>query len=306
VESDDDAACEGSRCRCPTAQGREPRAVIDREDLVRDRLIGRSLVLVALATACALLAGLTACGGDDPSGLAASKKAAGQNNSGNGNGSGTGTDSTGQRPDTTGQEPATGPVVAVQLSPANVTATVGNYVLVYALALNAEGRALPNKKFTWRSANEAVVAVSDTGLLRAVALGTTTVYASVDGKEGSAVVTVVARQEEPPPVDKFTVRGVVLGDDPGPDTMRVVRVPGATATLYRVGDAKGDTLNPRVQVASATSDAQGEFVFADVPSGYYTIEVKAPSSGPFEDGSTGFGPQRMNEVRVAVRLRRKG
>ena len=273
---------------------------------MRDRLIGRSLVLVALATACALLAGLTACGGDDPSGLDASRaKSAGQNNAGN-NGNGSGTDTSGQHPDTTGQPPATGPVVSVQLSPATVTAFVGNYVGVYALALNAEGRALPNKKFTWRSSNESVVAVSDTGLLRAVAIGTATVYASVDGKEGSALVTVVAKPEEPPPVDKFTVRGVVLGDDPQPDTMRVVRVPGATATLFRVGDAKGDTLNPRVQVATATSDAQGEFVFADVPSGYYTIEVKAPSGGPFEDGSTGFGPQRMNEVRVAVRLRRKG
>lgn len=258
---------------------------------MRDRFFPLSLLIAACVSASAM-----ACS-DSSTGPEAAKQQS--------SASGGGIDTT--RVDTSTVSPAEGPVAAVTLSAAEITVTAGNYVPLIATARNASGQALSGKKFSWRSADASIVAVSDTGILRAVAAGAVIVYASVDGKEGSARVTVVPAVELPPVVEKFTVHGIVRGVPGNGDstTTPAVLIVGATVTVYRVGTVGGDTLRTRELFATTTTDASGRFTVADVPSAYYTVEVVPAAGSAFDRGSSGFGPQRTSEITLPIVLRAK-
>lgn len=60
-----------------------------------------------------------------------------------------------------------------------------------AVALDSAGAALSGREITFVSTDTAVATVSATGLVRAVASGTATIYANSEGKAASALVTVV-------------------------------------------------------------------------------------------------------------------
>jgi hypothetical protein len=85
------------------------------------------------------------------------------------------------------------PVASVQVLPATQTRAVGDSVLVQAILRDAVGNVLSGRAIDW-SFDEAVVQAiggfTEYLALRAVAAGTTTVRASVEGKEGSATVIV--------------------------------------------------------------------------------------------------------------------
>ena len=108
----------------------------------------------------------------------------------------------------------------------------------------------------------------------------------------------------PPRPASFTVTGVAVGVESGTDTTRTVRIPAATARLYRVkaadGSAESETL-----VGTAVADANGEFVFANLASAYYRLEVEAPAGGPYVDGSVSIAPPWSTQIRIHVVLHRK-
>jgi hypothetical protein len=108
----------------------------------------------------------------------------------------------------------------------------------------------------------------------------------------------------PPAPASFTIDGVALGVEPGSDTTRTVRVAGVAARLYRVRAADGSTIAETL-VASATADANGQFVFRDVSSAHYRLNVQAPAGGPYADGSVSISPPWSTPIRVAVMLHRR-
>jgi hypothetical protein len=94
-----------------------------------------------------------------------------------------------------GDSGSTGPsgttVASVSVSPASHTLTaIGATRQLTAVAQDAEGSTITGKTFVWVSGDTTVATVSSTGMVTAVANGSTDISASVDGKTGSASVTV--------------------------------------------------------------------------------------------------------------------
>jgi hypothetical protein len=102
-------------------------------------------------------------------------------------------------------EPAPTPVVTtVAVSPAQASITVGESATVSATVRDQDSRVMADKSVTWRSSNTGVARVTSTGQvsarIEAVAAGTATVTAEVDGKSAQVSVT-VTQPSAPPPSD---------------------------------------------------------------------------------------------------------
>lgn len=83
-----------------------------------------------------------------------------------------------------------GAVATVAVAPNPASVTVGQSSQLVATAKDANGNAVTGRPVTWSSANTAIATVSESGLLKGVAAGTTTITATIDGKSGSTPVTV--------------------------------------------------------------------------------------------------------------------
>ncbi len=140
-----------------------------------------------------------------------------------------------------GDSPASpAPAVAtVQVTPAVVQLTVGASQQLAAAPLTAAGAIVAGKSALWASSNPAVASVDATGLVRGVSGGSASVTATVDGKVGSASVSVAT-------VPVATVTLV-------PATVSIAA--GATTVLAaNLADAQGGALTGRT-VTWATSNA---------------------------------------------------
>ncbi|MBV6520471.1 MAG: hypothetical protein MNPFHGCM_00586 [Gemmatimonadaceae bacterium] len=84
------------------------------------------------------------------------------------------------------------PVSSVRVTPTSNQLTVGSSLPLMAEALDAGGLEVTGKVFAWSSTNTAIVTVSSTGVITALAPGNATITASVDGVSGSATVTAIA------------------------------------------------------------------------------------------------------------------
>jgi len=82
------------------------------------------------------------------------------------------------------------PVASVTVSPATFTVNTGQTQQMSAVPRDAAGNALTGRSVTWSSTNTSVATVSPGGLLTAVAAGSTTIRATVDGTVGTSAVTV--------------------------------------------------------------------------------------------------------------------
>jgi uncharacterized protein YjdB len=105
--------------------------------------------------------------------------------------------------------------------------SLGETVQLTATASDAEGNTIADKVFTWESSDESVATVSDSGLVTAVANGTATITATVDGVSGSATITVA-------------------------QVAATVEVTPDTATLESIGET--------VQMTAVASDANGNTI----------------------------------------------
>ena len=81
-------------------------------------------------------------------------------------------------------------VVTVTVSPASSTLLPGATAQMTARALDTDGNALTRTP-SWTTSSSSVATVSASGLVTAVDVGTTTVRATVEGRSGTAAVTVV-------------------------------------------------------------------------------------------------------------------
>ena len=89
-----------------------------------------------------------------------------------------------------GTGPKVEPVASVEVSPSSDTVRVGETVQLTATTKDAEGKVLSGRRITWASNNSPVAAVSGTGLVTGVGVGSTTIVATSEGRSGTASVTV--------------------------------------------------------------------------------------------------------------------
>jgi hypothetical protein len=211
-----------------------------------------------------------------------------------------------------------GPVVTLTVAPAAASIRVGHYVALVARPLNANGQVVTGQIVQWSTLDASVAVVSDTGLVRGVAPGRTSVVATVAGLTANASIRVVASDTVPPPppppprppVAQFDLEGIVRGVLQGPDTTQTVPVAAAVVRLFRTVSPPIDSTRPPpppvppVFIGQATSDATGRFDFRNLAPGSYRLTVAAPPGSPFGDGQLDFTPSPFDSVvRVIVHLR---
>lgn len=83
------------------------------------------------------------------------------------------------------------PVASVTVTPPTAVLIVSRTVQLNATTLSAGGAVLTGRTVTWASSNTAVAGVNTTGNVTAFAPGAATITATSEGKQGSAVITVV-------------------------------------------------------------------------------------------------------------------
>lgn len=127
--------------------------------------------------------------------------------------------------------PPLAPVVgAVSIEPAARALNIGESTSLVALARTASGSVVNGKTFTWSTSSAAIASVSTDGSVTGVSAGTATISASVDGKVGTAVVTV-----SPIPVATVTLSqsAITIGSTGTAQVVAIAR------------DGNGTTLNDR-------------------------------------------------------------
>src|SRR2546426_1057937 len=159
------------------------------------------------------------------------------------------------------------PVASVTVSPGAASVIVGQAAQFTAIPKDANGFALAGRVVTWSSNNTAVATVNASGLATGVAVGSATITATSEGKNGTAVLTV-----SNVPVASVTVA-------PASASVPV----GQTAQLAATPkDASGTPLSGRVVTWASSNTAvatvNGSGLVYGVAAGAATIT--ATSEGP--------------------------
>lgn len=131
-------------------------------------------------------------------------------------------------------------VASVQVLPAQVALVPGGTATLQAVALGAAGDTLRGRSPTWSSSSTDVATISASGVVTAVAVGSTTLRATIDGIVGTAAATVV-----PPGA---TVARVLIA----PAALQLV-VGGAAALTATAHDSAGGALPGKTFVFSSTA-----------------------------------------------------
>jgi hypothetical protein len=202
------------------------------------------------------------------------------------------------------------PVASVQVTGAGTAPlTIGQTVQLTAVARDANGNDLTGRTVTWSSSAPAVASVSPTGLVTAVATGGATISATIEGRTGSAAVTVaglvVLTSVQPAALragEPATLRG--QGFSPNPAS-NVVTVGGEAAIV-----TQASATELQILVAADACQVTGPVSVRVTVSG----EASNPLNHPFQaDGAplqmavgtqqvlTGqlclrFGPSAANET----------
>lgn len=156
------------------------------------------------------------------------------------------------------------PVATVEISPSTASVVVGQTTQLAATARNVRGQALTGRSVIWTSSSPAVASVSTTGVVSGLSPGIAVIIASVDGKQGSATVTVRSV-----PVVSVSVT---------PSTASTIVGQSVTLTATTM-DGAGNTLNGRIvgwtssntSIATVTSSG----VVTGVGSGTATITASS-------------------------------
>ncbi len=201
---------------------------------------------------------------------------------------------------------SSGPVAAtVTVSPASASLQVGGTQQLTATARDSAGNVLSHP-VTWSSSAPAVASVGASGLVSALAAGSATVTATVDGKSAGAAITVVASGTAPAPTawpnDEPSGLTQLLAANGStkyyfaPNANVVVGARWSDATLYAAANN-----GTRVQVVSDAASKFGTVVrkwtFAGEQSGF---------NGEYDwQGAPGFGDvngYRQLYVRMVFRF----
>jgi len=160
-------------------------------------------------------------------------------------------------------------VASVAVTPATASLTaLDDTTRLTARALDAGGRAIAGKTFTWTSSDALVAAVGTSGLVTAVANGAATITATSDGVAGTAAVTVAQ-----------AVATIIVT----PDSASLDVVGGTVQLAATAKDARGHAIAGQAFTWSSsdssivTVDASG--VVTAVASGKATVTATASGKG---------------------------
>jgi uncharacterized protein YjdB len=153
------------------------------------------------------------------------------------------------------------PVATVTVSLNPVSVAIGATSQATFVARDANNNVLTGRVVAWSSSNQAVATINaTTGAIAAVAAGTATMTATVEGKTGSALLTVTAA-----PSGVGTVTGTVTAaDGTTPIGDALVEVEGTSA--FRTSAYGGSATNSGVPI-STRSAANGTYTLQNVPAG---------------------------------------
>ncbi len=174
------------------------------------------------------------------------------------------------------------PVAAVEVSPSTASVIIGQSTQLAAIARNISGQVLSGRPVIWSTSSPALASVSSTGVVTGLAAGNAVIIASIEGKQGSATVTVRSV-----PVASVTVT-------PNPASTIVGQNVSLSATLK---DGAGNTLSGRIvgwtssNVAVATVNSSG--VVTGINSGTATITASS-------EGVSGSASVTVSGVPVAT------
>ncbi|MDH4044221.1 MAG: Ig-like domain-containing protein, partial [Gemmatimonadota bacterium] len=198
-------------------------------------------------------------------------------------------------------------VASVDVTPATATLTAGSTQQFTATPRDAGGNPLTGRTVTWNTSDGTVATIDGTGLLAAVAPGTATVTATVEGVNGAASVTVsavpVASVDVTPPTATIasgtTQQYTATPRDAGgnPLTGRTVTW-GSSNTAVATVDGAGLVQGALIGTATITATAEGVDGTATV-----TVTVGAPSQLAFtvQPSNALIGQVITPAVEVAVR-----
>ncbi len=166
-------------------------------------------------------------------------------------------------------DPPPQPVVtSVAVSPSSAVLTIGADRQLSATASGSSGP-ITGRATTWSSSAAAVASVSNTGLVHAVAAGTATISATIDGKSGDATIQV----QNPAPVLATIEPATTVATG---DAITIVATGSAflpTSVIEWDGFARTTVWNSATQL-TATLNA------GDVASvGEHTVHVRTPAPG---------------------------
>ncbi len=173
-------------------------------------------------------------------------------------------------------------VGSVSITPPATTVSVGSQIPLQALVQDPSGRTITATDVHWSVENPSIATISSTGVVTGVALGSTQVAASVNGKSGIATITV-----EKTPVASVVVTPPHVDAAPGVQTQ-------LSATAY---DAAQNALSGRAitwstsSAAVATVDANG--MMTAVSTGSATITATS-------EGKNGVATISVAQAAVAT------
>ncbi len=173
------------------------------------------------------------------------------------------------------------PVASVTISPPSPSVTIGQAVQLTAVPRNASGVVLTGRTVSWSSGAPGLATVSSSGVVTGIAQGMAVIIATIDGTQGSALVTV-----RPVPVATVTISPASTGTVVGQTVL-------LTATTT---DAAGNVLTGRV-VGWSSSDntvatVSGTGVLTGIGVGNATITATS-------EGQTGTATVSVSLVAVA-------
>lgn len=181
------------------------------------------------------------------------------------------------------------PVSAVRLSSATLTVLVGQFATLTATPLDASGAAVGQKTVLWSSNTPSIVSVNSAGLLSGLSAGTATVYATVDGVVGQAIIAVTAATTGPGVISTLELmpygNGYLAGDS-GSFVLRGRSSDGATVSFspsvtggFGPGSSSAVSIctneGCRWKVTSVGTHPDGQ-----LPRGYTGLQISPPSGTP--------------------------
>ena len=193
-------------------------------------------------------------------------------------------------------------VQSVAVSPATAQLQVGATASLAAVVRDQRDSVMTGKTISWTSSSAAVATVSAAGLITGVAAGSATITATVDGKAGTAAVTVSAATGGPtgefqttvPPIAlnvivarptdnaatlsvySATERDVTVTVNPGARTVTQHVLAATTANVDLTGMTANSAYTYRVDAPSATA-VSGQFRTARTAGSTYRFVMQADS-----------------------------
>lgn len=183
------------------------------------------------------------------------------------------------------------PVASVNVAPANPTLFPGENRVIRSFALDARGSTLDGRRVEWTSTNPAAVLVSGTlegaAILVAVAPGTATVTADIEGRRSSTVVTVrrlvstIAIASSVPSIElgRRVQLTATLRDDQGATPPSVAATWSSSDASIAVVSSDGRLSATGVGTATISAEADGQRATMRVTVAPLSIRVRTLVAG---------------------------